>query len=956
MKDEAAIHFPPFRLELANEQLWRETELLRLRPKPFALLRYLALHPGRLVTKEELLKAVWPDVRVSEGLLHTYVRDLRRVLGETREASRLIETVARRGYRFIGKVVSSQEEERQRAGSREQGAKISNFSPTPNPQPLPPSLVGRDSELAELHERLAKALRGERQVVFVTGEPGIGKTALIEAFVSDIQTQEESKKSKIATSSPAPNTQHLAPVFVAHGQCIEHYGPGEAYLPVLEALERLYREPGCEHIPTLLRRYAPMWLVQMPSLLEPGEQAELLRQLVGTTRERMLREAAVLLETLTAERVLVLVLEDLHWADTSTVELLAYLARRPDAARLLIIGTYRPEEVFTTEHALAGAVRELQVHRQCHELILPTLPPLAVNAYLEKRFPHSLLPTRFAQALYAQTGGNPLFLVAVVSDLIARNVLMAVDGSWSLQVAVEAVSAIIPDNLRLFITKRIEHLTSLEQEIVEAGSVVGAVFSTAAVAAAMEVEVPHVEACCEQLVRHYQFLHRAGIEEWPDGTVTSRYTFHHALYQYLCHERVTPTRRQQWHRRIGERLAVAYGERSGEVAAELAVHFAEGRDIQRAIRYHTQAAGTAMRLCAYQEAILHLTQGLKLLPLLPNTPERARFELPLYLTLGAALSASKGYSAPEVGETYARALELSQQIEDLPRRLQVLLGLEAFYFMRGDLRTAQQLGEQCLSLAQDTRDSSHLLQASWSLGLTLYQTGEFIRAQEYMKQSIALYDPRRHHSPRALQDPGVMSLCYEALILWYLGYLEQSLQRTQQALTLARELSHHFSTAFALITTATIHLLRGEQQAAQEGTETALSLSSERGFPLWSAYGKVLHGWLLVTQGEKKDGIALIRQGITTWAATGAGITTLYLLAVLAEALGAAEETEEGRKILGEAFFLAHKHGEHFYEAELYRLKGELLLSQEIKNQKSKVKSQKSKVKSQKSKIRESKS
>src|SRR5437667_4954882 len=340
----------PLRLDSANEWVWHGEQRLQLTPKAFAVLRYLLDHPGRVVTKEELLREGWPDTVVSEWVLTTCIRKIRQALGEEAGTPQYIATVHRRGYRLIGPVQSLE--------SRVQSQ---NSQPVPSPQHPAPNLVGREAEIMQLHRWLEKALSGERQLVFVTGEPGIGKTTVVDAFLQSLASRVQRLESEqvqgpqstgysykerqgatftVQGAEPTPNPRPLTPsLWIGHGQCIEHYGAGEAYLPVLEALGRLCREPGGEHLLELLGQQAPTWLVQMPALLSTAELEALQRKVLGATRERMLRELAEAVEVLTVERPLVLWLEDLHWSDYSTLDWLAYVARRREPARLLVLGT-----------------------------------------------------------------------------------------------------------------------------------------------------------------------------------------------------------------------------------------------------------------------------------------------------------------------------------------------------------------------------------------------------------------------------------------------------------------------------------------------------------------------------------------------------------------------------------------------------------------------------------------
>ena len=423
------------------------------------------------------------------------------------------------------------------------------------------------------------------------------------------------------------------------------------------------------------------------------------------------------------------------------------------------------------------------------------------------------------------------------------------------------------------------------------------------------------------------FLRPAGYSEWPDGTQAARYGFRHALYQYLWNERVPISQRQQFHLRIGERLEKGYGSQASEVAAELAVHFEEGRDYKRAVAYLQHAARNALRRSAHSEAANLLAKGIKLLKTLPETPERIQQELILHLARGGPLIATEGYGAPEVETTYARAFELCQQSKETPYLVQAQQGLAAFYSVRGQFQKARQLGEQCLASAKQMEDPSRLLRAEWILGQTLAHLGDFVSACQHVEHALALYDPRQHRSP-VLQDLGVTSHSYLAWGFWFLGYPEQALATNQKALTLAQELSHSFSVAYALIFAAGIHQFCGDGQKAREMAEKAITLCREHEFPMWLAFGEIVRGWALVRQGREEEGVAQILQGLTAWKATGAEASRPLALAMLAEAYGRVGKIEEGLSILEEALTIVHENEERYYEAELYRLKGELTLQQ----------------------------
>jgi predicted ATPase len=364
--------------------------------------------------------------------------------------------------------------------------------------------------------------------------------------------------------------------------------------------------------------------------------------------------------------------------------------------------------------------------------------------------------------------------------------------------------------------------------------------------------------------------------------------------------------------------------------AELAMHFARGRDMVRAVRYLHSAGEQALQRSAHQEAIAHCTHALTLLPILPETPERTEQELQVHMALGPALIATKGYADPDVGHTYSRARDLCQQVGETPHLFPVLFGLWVFHLVRGELQTARHEAEELLRLVNRQQAPALFMEAHEALGLTLTYLGEFAVAHRHLEQSLALYDPTQHRSLAFLhgQDHGVVCLSFAAWVLWLLGYPDQALQRSQEALSLAQELSHPFSRAFALNFATLLRLYRREGQVAQAQAETLITLSVEQSFALYCAHGTILRGGALAVQGQGEAGMAQMLQGLEALQATGAVLRRPYYLAVLAEVYGRQQQAREGLTLLTTALEVVHKRAERIHEAELYRLKGELLLQQ----------------------------
>jgi tetratricopeptide (TPR) repeat protein len=697
----------------------------------------------------------------------------------------------------------------------------------------------------------------------------------------------------------------------------------------------------------------------MPALLSAAELEALQRQVAGATKERMLRELAEAVEVLTAERGLVLWLEDLQWSDVSTLDWLAFVARRRESCHLLVIGTYRPVDVIVGNHPLKAVKHELQLHGQCTELPLGFLRKDDIEAYLAKRFvapspvstgeacPESfdyaqdklrrrgggegLAPAtlrKLVRLIHQRTDGNPLFMVNVIDYLVMQGVLVQSAGHWTVAGEVALTEAGVPASVQELIEQQLERLSTQEQRVLEVASVAGAEFSAAAVAAGLETTVEVVEEQCTELARREQFLCVQGTAEWPDGAVATQYGFRHALYQEVLYDRIPASRRQHLHQRIGEREEQAYGKQTREIAAELAVHFERGRDYQRAIHYLQQADQNAMQRSAHQEAIDLLTKGLELLKTLPDTPERVRQELRLQVALTSSLQAIKGFAAAELERACARVQKLCQQVEDIPLRLLALVGLNSFYLARAEYQMSYEIGEQLLRLAQDRQDPAIQMGAPMIWGMALLWLGELLSAHTHLEQVLALHDL---HQPRSVLTPlfpdhKVAVLPYLAFLLEVLGYPDQARQKNHEVLTLAQGPTHPFSLAYVLVWTTYLHHVREEGSLVQERAGALIALSQEQGFAQMLATGLLMQGWALAKQGQVEQGIAQIRQGLAARKATGAEMMRSYFLAVLAEAYGQAGQPEEGLAVLAEALALVDKTGERFYESELYRLYGELSL------------------------------
>jgi DNA-binding winged helix-turn-helix (wHTH) protein len=581
--------FPPFRLDAVNQCLWRENTRIPLAPKAFAVLGHLVEQAGRLVTPEELLAAVWPDTYVQPEILRKYILEVRRALEDPPRKPQFIETLSRRGYRFIAAV-------------RAENAASTSMAERPDASP---KLVGREVAMAELELYRGRALQGHRQVVFVTGEAGIGKTSLVDAFHDRCGQGARFQTASRVAPGAAPS--------VARGQCVEGFGGKEAYYPVLEALGLFMRGPDGDHVVRTVAAQAPTWLIQFPFLVKPEQRDALLQEILGATRERMVREFCEAIEALTATHPLILILEDLQWVDDSTLDLISALARRRGPARFLLLATYRPVEVILSRSPLKMLKQDLLIHRLCHEVSLERLTGLEVEQYLAAEFPQSSLAPVLSGLIHRHSDGNPLFMVALLERLQQQGLIVQEAGRWTLAVSPEQLDPGVPETLQQMLEVQLQHLSVNDQRFLRAASVAGQRFSAWAAGAVVDAEAGQVEEICEHLAGRQQFIRRAGIQELADGSASAQYEFKHALYREVLFRQLPPLQRRQFHLRLAERLEALSTPADPALASELASHFEAGSDYARAVRYLILTAGNATRRYAHSDAVQLLHHALALL-------------------------------------------------------------------------------------------------------------------------------------------------------------------------------------------------------------------------------------------------------------------------------------------------------------------------------------------------------
>jgi DNA-binding winged helix-turn-helix (wHTH) protein/tetratricopeptide (TPR) repeat protein len=577
--------FQSFRLDTANQCLWQGEARVDMAPKAFDVLRFLVERAGRLVTPEEILEALWAGTYVNPEGLRKYIQEIRKVLGDRADRPIFIATLPKRGYQFVAPIIEE-----------------STAKPLDLPAEAAKEIVGRELSLADLNHYLRKAVRGQRQIVFVTGEGGIGKTTLVDEF----QRQAAA---------------NVVSIRIARGQCVEGYGGKEPYYPMLEALSGLCRGPAGKSLVQTLAAQAPTWLVQFPALVKREHRETLQREILGATRERMLREIGEALETITSENPLLLVFDDLHWADHSTVDLISAVARRRGAAKLMVIGTYRPVEVIVSEHPLHVLKQDLQVHQLCREIALEPLGEAEVAKYLVAMSSGASLPDGLASLLYRHSEGNPLFMVTALNDMTERGLISRGEGNWQLRDSLKGFDLEVPKSLQQMIEVQINRLSPEEKRVLEVSSLesVGrSRFTVVSRAPVIDLDPEVFEDVCETLSRRHCIVRSAAPQKFADGTVSASYEFVHALYRQVCYRRIAPARRAMLHRRLGDWVEAHLLKPVDQTAAWLAFHFEQGRDWLRAIKYLQLAADTAGRRFVPRQAAEILKHALDLVEKLPE--------------------------------------------------------------------------------------------------------------------------------------------------------------------------------------------------------------------------------------------------------------------------------------------------------------------------------------------------
>ncbi len=760
-------------------------------------------------------------------------------------------------------------------------------------------LVGRESEVTLLLERWNQAKDGQGQVVLLSGEAGIGKTRIVQTLKDHVADEPHIRWE--CRSSPYYQNTALYPITDLLQRTLQFQSDDfpEQRLEKLEQTLSQYHLPLEETVPL----FAPLLSVTIPEDHYPPLTLSPQRQ-----RQKTLESIVAIVLELSEQQPVLFILEDLHWTDPSTLELLDLLIDQTPTASICVLLTCRPEFQPTWSHR--SYLTEMTLNRLSRSQIESIATQVAGG---------KTLPDEVLVQLAERTDGVPLYIEEMIKSVLESGVLKEVDSQYELTGSISSLS--IPSTLQDSLMARLDRLITAKG-IAQQAAVIGRQFSYELLQAVSHLDEATLQLELERLVEA-ELVFQRGL------SLQATYIFKHALVQDAAYQSLLRSTRQQYHQVIAQVLEERFAETVATQPELLAHHYTEAGQDEAAISYWQRAGQRAIERSANLEAVSHLMKGIALITQLEETPARLHQELELQTALGTALMATRGFAAPEVERTYSRAQELCQQVGETPQRFSALWGIWYFYAVWPDAQKAVELATQLITLAQRANDAALRMIAHRALGANLIGQGELAQGLAHLRQALTLYNPQQHRALAFVygQDIGVICQQWSAWALWFLGSPDQALQMQSEALQMAHEADHPLTLVYVMTHSAYFHLFRRERERATALAEIALRLATEQGFGIFIASMKIVRGEA-VAPAAIADGIAWIREGIEAWRATGAELFLPLHLTQLAEAYGHVGQAEAGLAALEEGLAIVERGGEHMWDADLYRVKGNLMLLQ----------------------------
>lgn len=872
MSDVHPIRFGPFRLLSRHGPLLRDDREIKLQPKALAVLWKLASQPGELVTRTALLDAVWPGAVVVDDVLSYQVKALRQAIEDDPRNPRYILTAHRVGFRLVIPSAAA-------------------------PPTALPSLIGRDAELQFLRDSHQLASQGQRQFVFLCGEAGMGKTMLLDAL-------------QLSLRNDAPATRIL------RGHCLEVIGESEAYRPIFDALESGVRGADGDQWLDQLRRNAPSWLRQLPQLLAPDEVEHLQRVTAGVPPEQMRRELAEALEGYAAEHPLVVMIEDLHWSDASTVALLGLLAQRDPAARLLVICSCRPVETILNQHPTRALQLGLTARGLAQTLFVEPLQPDDGKRLIERRL--TGVSAEQADDILRRCGGHPLFLVQLTDYLQTQ--MAAAAGTTPLDDTV-------PPRLRELVELQLSQLTVNEQLLLEVAAIAGPDFAAAAVAAGSGVPIETVEETLESLALRRRFISENGLAIWPDGTVSGRFQFRHALYGQVLRQRLGQSRSARTHRRLAQRLELAFDGRKSDIATDLAHHYDAGGIAAKAAEWRVQTAQNALDRVAPHEVSAQVARGLALLePLAPDL-HRHRVELSLRVIGSYALWMERGYRAGAIDEHSDRINALIDLVGDDPIQIMAVTVQWTSRHFNLEFERAIAFCERVRELGRKTRNISLQCAGLGWAAHSLNCLGEHEKADHYAAEGYRLVLATEGRQPAISADAQTSALGVYALTRWYMGFPEQALAAANLTAEIAERGASPYLRSMTICASRGVVLeLIGDHGQLKALTTELLEQARRYGHRECQRWARVLLGIAQLRTGDPQSSVQTLQEVLDDMRRHDVVIQVPMGLVNLARAWSALGEPTRALQTAEQALALIRERGQRPWEPEVLRAIGELKL------------------------------